>query len=72
MRTHGDGNSCHIVHVYKHNAIFSENDMGENLVSIIRPCFNSEKFIGQSFGSVLNQTYQSWELPICDDGSDDG
>ncbi len=46
--------------------------MRENLVSIIMPCFNSEKFIGQSIESVLNQTYQSWELLICDDGSDDG
>ena len=33
--------------------------MRENLVSIIMPCFNSEKFIGQSIESVLNQTYQS-------------
>lgn len=39
--------------------------------SIIMPCFNNESFIEQAIDSVLNQTYQSWELLICDDGSDD-
>lgn len=39
--------------------------------SIIMPCFNNESFIEQAIDSVLNQTYKSWELLICDDGSDD-
>lgn len=45
--------------------------MRDNLVSVIMPCFNSENFIEQAIQSVLNQTYQSWELLICDDNSND-
>ena len=41
------------------------------LVSVIMPCFNSEKFISESIKSVLMQTYADWELLICDDGSED-
>lgn len=39
------------------------------LVSIIMPSFNSEKFIHESIESVIAQTYTNWELLIIDDGS---
>lgn len=42
-----------------------------SLVSIIMPCFNSEKFIGESIESVLSQEYSQWELLVCDDSSID-
>ena len=42
-----------------------------NLVSIITPCYNSEKFISQTINSVLNQTYKNWEMIIVDDVSSD-
>jgi len=42
-----------------------------NLVSIIMPCFNSEVFLREAIGSVLQQTFSNWELIICDDGSTD-
>ncbi|NIJ45447.1 glycosyltransferase involved in cell wall biosynthesis [Wenyingzhuangia heitensis] len=45
--------------------------MQQPLVSIITPCYNSEKFITETIHSVLNQTYQNWELLITDDGSID-
>ena len=39
------------------------------LVSIITPCFNSEKFLDECISSVINQTYQNWEMLIVDDNS---
>ncbi len=41
------------------------------LVSIIIPCFNTEKFIAETIQSVINQTYSTWELIIVNDGSTD-
>jgi teichuronic acid biosynthesis glycosyltransferase TuaG len=45
--------------------------MIENNVSIVMPSYNSERFIGKSIDSVLNQTHQNWELIIIDDCSPD-
>lgn len=41
------------------------------LVSIVIPCYNAEKFIAETIQSVLDQTYTCWELIIIDDGSKD-
>ena len=43
----------------------------DNLVSIITPTYNSEKFISATIQSVQNQTYSNWELIIIDDCSTD-
>jgi len=44
----------------------------EQLVSIIVPFFNAERFLGEAIESVLAQTYGHWELLLVDDGSEDG
>lgn len=42
-----------------------------DLVSVITPCYNSSRFVRFSISSVINQTYQNWELIIVDDNSTD-
>lgn len=43
----------------------------EDLVSIIVPVYNLEKYIGRCIASVINQTYLKIEIIIIDDGSTD-
>jgi glycosyltransferase involved in cell wall biosynthesis len=47
-------------------------DNPKNLISIITPFFNAEKFIQEAIESVFAQTYSNWELLLIDDGSTDG
>ena len=41
------------------------------LVSIITPTFNAEKFIRATIESVQKQSYQNWEMILVDDASTD-
>ncbi len=45
--------------------------MTKTVISILTPTYNHEKYIGECIQSVLNQTYQDWEMIIVDDGSTD-
>lgn len=45
--------------------------MNNDLVSIIVPVYNAEKFIEETIQSVLNQTYMDWEMLLVNDCSTD-
>lgn len=45
--------------------------MNNHLISIIIPCFNVEEYLINTVDSIINQTYQNWELLLVDDGSED-
>src|SRR4029079_1031142 len=40
-------------------------------VSVIIPSYNHEAFVGEAIKSVLDQSYQDFEIVIADDGSKD-
>ncbi len=45
--------------------------MEKELVSIVVPVYNSEKFIKETINSIKQQTYENWELLLVNDCSTD-
>jgi teichuronic acid biosynthesis glycosyltransferase TuaG len=48
------------------------NKLKQPKVSVIMPCYNHQKYIDTAIRSVLNQSYNNFELIIVDDKSSDG
>ena len=46
--------------------------MNEELISVIIPVYNVEKFLPYSLERVINQTYKNLEIILINDGSTDG
>ena len=44
----------------------------KDMISIVVPVYNANKYIENTVMSVVNQSYQKWELLLVDDGSTDG
>lgn len=42
------------------------------MISVIMAVYNCEATLGDAVESIISQTYQNWELVICDDASTDG
>ena len=45
---------------------------GKELISVIIPIYNAEKYLRQCLESVINQTYKQLEIILVNDGSTDG
>ena len=43
----------------------------KNVISIIIPVYNQEKYLAETLNSVLNQSYSNWECILVNDGSAD-
>ena len=45
--------------------------MKSPLISIVMNCHNGEKYLKDSLNSIINQTYENWELIFWDNKSTD-
>ena len=55
----------------KNKILLTGKEEAQPLVTVITPIFNAQNFIAETIESVIDQTYQNWEMIIVDDCSTD-
>ena len=55
----------------KNRILLTGREEAQPLVTVITPIFNAQNFIAETIESVIDQTYQNWEMIIVDDCSTD-
>lgn len=58
------------VHIAHARVAIQRTDVGR--FSVVMPTWNRRETVGRAIESVLAQSYEDWELILCDDGSTDG
>ena len=53
------------------NLLAGWEGMNQPKVSVIMGIYNCEKTLSEAIESIIRQTYENWELVMCDDGSTD-
>lgn len=53
------------------NKRIKQNRNSSPRVTVIMPCYDSQRYLKEAIDSILNQTYANFELIIVDDGSKD-
>ena len=54
------------------NKCAKETKNDRNLISVIIPVYNAEKYLRRCLNSILAQTYKDYEILVVNDGSSDG
>ena len=47
------------------------NEFKNDLISVVVPIYNVEKYLPACLYSIINQTYSNMEIILVDDGSED-